>query len=254
MSGHRSWMRRAASMPSSPGIAMSSTATSGGVSAAKRHCAAGVAEAADHADVGLRREQRLQAVAHHRVVVEQQDVNRHRRLGISTTTRVPRPGTRRAAAPPMRLGALAHRRSGRSRRASRCARRAGIGEAAAVVLHRQAQRRRHSGSRSSRWRRRCAWRRWSAPPARCGTARAPRRAAGARLRRATCVVTLMPVRWLKSDGVPAQRRHQAELLQRRGPQVGHHAADGVDGGFHQPRHRVEARAGDRVAAAPAAAA
>src|SRR5688572_6577011 len=34
VSGHRSWMRRAASTPSRPGIAMSSTATSGGVSAA----------------------------------------------------------------------------------------------------------------------------------------------------------------------------------------------------------------------------
>ena len=49
-------------------------------------------------------------------------------------------------------------------------------------------------------------------------------------------------------GMPAQRGHQAELVQRRGPQVGHHAADRVDGGFHQRSHGVQARAGDQVAA------
>ena len=42
------------------------------------HRVGGSAEAADHADVGLRCEQRPQAVAHHRVIVEQQHVNHER--------------------------------------------------------------------------------------------------------------------------------------------------------------------------------
>src|SRR5687767_15042630 len=138
VSGHRSWMRRAASMPSSPGSAMSSTATSGADSAANdtarpespklpttrmSGCAARRACNPSRTTAWSSSNSTLMDIAWRRHVDDQ-----------------PRAAAREfdAEHATVRFGTLPHRRQPEAA-AARAARPDRFGEAAPVVLHRKAQ-------------------------------------------------------------------------------------------------------------------
>ena len=64
-------------MPSSPGISTSSSATSGRCSRRGRHHLVAAADLGDHLEVGLEVEQRGERAAHQRLVVGEQQPDRH---------------------------------------------------------------------------------------------------------------------------------------------------------------------------------
>src|SRR5688500_11572815 len=239
-------MRRAASMPSSPGIAISSTATSGGASTANATarpespklpttrmsaCAASSACRPSRTTAWSSSSRTLISIAFFR------HLEHYARAAA---------GKLDTQAPAVGFSALAHGDKAETA-ALRALRACRLGKAAAIVLHRK----RHAfavadgdlhvrgaavlGNVGERLLR-------DAEYGELGVARKAHRPAGG------LGAHLDAGALAEERRMPAQRRHQAELLQRGGPQFRHHAADRVDGGFHQRGHGVQTRAGDQIAA------
>ena len=79
-------------MPSSAGISRSISTTSGRSRAASVNGLGAVAGLADHLEIRLRRQHGREPVAHHRMIVGEEDANHERRRGTSAVIRVPAPG------------------------------------------------------------------------------------------------------------------------------------------------------------------
>ena len=100
--------RRVASMPFSSGIATSITTMSGRSCSASSHRLAAIAGLAHNLHIGLRAQDHLEALAHYRMVVSQQDSNAfHSRMGTRTSIRTPSPGRECTVTSPPALRARA---------------------------------------------------------------------------------------------------------------------------------------------------
>ena len=108
MRGTRSLMRRVASMPFSSGMATSITTISGLSDSASCQRLAPVAGLAHDFHIGLLGQDHLEALAHYRVIVSQQDANSfHSGAATRTSIRTPPPGAERISTSPPALRARA---------------------------------------------------------------------------------------------------------------------------------------------------